>query len=66
MGSIKKLIKGGDPESNYAHYCLHKLKILPSQFINMSKPERAFIVASIDLKIEHDKKELRKIKRKRH
>jgi len=32
----------------------------------MSKPERAFIIASIDLKIEYDKKELRKIKRKRH
>ena len=34
--------------------------------MNMSKPERAFIIASVDLKIEHDKKELKKIKRKRH
>ena len=32
----------------------------------MSKSERAFIIASVDLKIEHDKKELKKIKRKRH
>lgn len=60
----KKLIKDGDFDSNYAYYCLHKLKILPSQFINMSKPEKAFIIASIDFKIEKDKKELIKIKNK--
>jgi len=30
----------------------------------MSKPEKAFIIASIDFKIEKDKKELTKIKNK--
>lgn len=32
----------------------------------MSKPEKAFIIAAIDLKIEHEKKELKKVKGKRH
>ena len=56
---LKKMLLPGE----YANYLL---KVLPSQFINMSKPERAFIIASIDLKIEYEKKELRKVKRKRH
>lgn len=32
----------------------------------MSKPEKAFIIASVDLKIEHEKQELKKSKRLRH
>ncbi|MBP5426832.1 MAG: hypothetical protein J6Y29_02930 [Clostridiales bacterium] len=58
-------MNGGDVESCVAYYCLHKLEILPSQFINLPVNEKAFIVASIQLKIEHDKKEAKKIKAKR-
>ena len=38
--------------------------MLPSQFINLPKNEKAFIVASIQLKLEHEKKEEKKLKRK--
>jgi hypothetical protein len=41
------------------------LKLLPSQFLNLPKNERAFIIASIQLKIEHEKKEEKKMKAKR-
>ncbi|KAB1436589.1 hypothetical protein F7O84_14610 [Candidatus Galacturonibacter soehngenii] len=53
----------GDGEANYAYYCLHKLKILPSQFASMDRYEKAFIIASIDLKIEADKKEAARAKK---
>ncbi|MGL4790491.1 MAG: hypothetical protein ACRCW1_03695 [Anaerotignaceae bacterium] len=52
-------------ESNYAYYCLHKLKMLPSQFLNLGKEERAFIIAAIEIKIEYEKKEAAKMKKKR-
>ncbi|MBE6070685.1 MAG: hypothetical protein E7208_01875 [Clostridium butyricum] len=54
----------GDSESNYAYYCLHKLKILPSQFISMSREEKAFIIAAIDIKVEDDKKKAKEAERK--
>jgi hypothetical protein len=46
----------GDGESNYAHYALHKFKILPSQFANLPDEEKAFVMASIDIQIKNDKK----------
>lgn len=46
------MICGGDTDSAYAHYCLHALKITPSQYINFSPYERAFIKASIDLALK--------------
>lgn len=58
----KKLIRGNSAEFNYAHYCLHKLKILPSVFANMDINEKIFIMASIDLKVEAEKKEEKKAK----
>ncbi|MBP8311610.1 hypothetical protein J4G49_02710 [Clostridium neonatale] len=57
-------MNGGDSESNYAYYCLHKLKILPSEFVNMSNEEQAFIIACIDIKIEDDKKKAKEAERK--
>jgi hypothetical protein len=54
----------GDAEANYAYYALHKLKILPSQFANMTREEKAFIMASIDIRVEVEKKEADKLKRK--
>lgn len=51
--------------ANYAYYCLHKLKITPRQFDEMDKYEKAFVIASIDIKAEADKKEQQKLKRKK-
>lgn len=30
---------------------------MPSEFLNMDTQEKAFIIASIDIKVENDKKE---------
>ena len=54
----------GDAEFNLAHFALQKLKILPSQLENMSQKERAFIYASIQVRVETEKKEASKIKAK--
>ena len=51
--------------ANYAYYCLHKLKITPRQFEEMDKYEKAFIIASIDIKMENEKKQEKKAKSKR-
>lgn len=50
--------------SNYAHYCLQKLKILPSTFLNMDEQEMAFVIASIQVRVEAEMKENKKLKRK--
>lgn len=55
-----KLIEEGDGEANYAYYALLKLHILPSVFLEMDEQEKAFVIASIKLKAEHDKKEKKK------
>ena len=47
-------------ESNYAYYALHKLHILPSQWCALEEEEKAFIIAAIDIKIEADKKAMKK------
>jgi len=54
---------GGDFESNYAYYALHKLKILPSQFVNLERAEKAFVIACIDIKIENDRKQSQRAKK---
>lgn len=38
--------------------------MLPSVFIDLSPEEKAFIIASIDLKIEAEKKQAKEIERK--
>ena len=43
---------------------LQELHILPSQFIEMSMEEKAFIIASITARIEKEKAETRKMKKK--
>lgn len=42
--------------ASYAYYCFHKLKILPSVFMNMESQEKAFVIAAINKKVEADKK----------
>jgi len=43
---------------------LHKLHLLPSQFLALPQKERAFIIAAIQVKMENDKKENKRLKRK--
>jgi len=45
-----------------AYYCLHKFHMLPSQFLQLDRQERAFVVAAIELKMEEDKKKEKQIK----
>lgn len=52
----------GDAEANYAHFALQKLHILPSTFADMDMNEKAFVVASIRIRVEDEKKEAKKIK----
>ena len=54
----------GDVEFNLAHFALQKLKILPSQLESMSQKEKAFIYASIQVRVETEKREANKIKAK--
>lgn len=44
----------------YAHFALQRLKILPSALEAMDQRERAFIYASIDLRIEEEKRQANK------
>ncbi len=55
----KKVIES-DAMAGYAHYCLHKLNILPSVFLALSRKERNFIIASIQIKTEKEKEEYEK------
>jgi hypothetical protein len=45
-----------------AHFALQKLNILPSTLADMDEKEKAFVYASIQLRIEDEKKEAAKIK----
>ncbi|MDU4726397.1 hypothetical protein [Clostridium sp.] len=54
----------GDAEFNLAHFALQKLHILPSELECMSQKEKAFIYASIQVRVETEKKETDKIKTK--
>ncbi|MDE6052934.1 MAG: hypothetical protein K2G55_04045 [Lachnospiraceae bacterium] len=54
----------GDGEANFAYYALLKLHILPSVFMAMEEMEKAFVIASIKLKLEDDKKKEKEMKRR--
>ncbi|MCI9072802.1 MAG: hypothetical protein HFH80_08390 [Lachnospiraceae bacterium] len=54
----------GDGEANYAYYALHKLHILPRQFLNMDEEEKAFVIAAIRVKVKNDKEKEKEAKRK--
>jgi hypothetical protein len=47
-----------------AYYVLHKFHILPSVFLDLPDGERAFICASISIRLETEKKEATKMKKK--
>ena len=46
------------------HYCIQKLRWKPREYLELSDKEKAFLVASIELRIESEKKEAEKAKRK--
>lgn len=46
----------------YAHYALHRLKILPGALMTLPARERAFIYASIDEQVQNEKRAARRRK----
>ncbi|RTQ91636.1 hypothetical protein EKG35_13290 [Lysinibacillus telephonicus] len=57
-------MEDGDSDANIAHYVLHKLRLLPSQYLNLPRLEKAFVIASIQVKIEAEKKARKEAERK--
>ncbi|WP_251855334.1 hypothetical protein [Enterococcus italicus] len=49
----------------YAYHAYHNNGLLPSIFSEMSVRERGIIMAFIDLKVEAEEKEAKKMKRKK-
>ena len=47
----------------YAHYCLQKLHKFPHEFLDLPFREKAFVIGSINHRIEDEKKEQDKIKK---
>lgn len=50
--------------THIAYYCFHKIKLLPSQFDALPLREKAMIIAFIQERIESEKKETAKIKKR--
>lgn len=46
----------GDPEANLAHFCLQRFGWEPSKFLNLPALERAFVIASIGIRCEAERK----------
>lgn len=46
-----------------AHYALQKLHIRPSVFAEMEQKEKALVIASIEKRVEDEKKEQDKVKK---
>ena len=46
------------------YYCINKYHWTPSQILEMSEEEKAFIHATIDIRIESEKKMEKEIERK--
>ena len=51
-------------EANIAHYCLQELHKFPHEFLELPFKERAYIIASIQIRIEKEKEEAKKMKSK--
>lgn len=52
-----------DSEAVYSHYALHRFNLMPRAFLDMDRKEKAFVIASIKVQLEKEKKETDKIKR---
>lgn len=55
---------GESPEFWYAYHAYHNHGMTPSVFSNLPREERLMIVAFIDIKMEAEEKEAKKMKRK--
>lgn len=53
-----------DSDANFAHYALHELKIRPKDYIEMDFKEKAFIIASIKVRLDDEKEAAKKAKKK--
>lgn len=49
--------------ANFAFYALHKLRIKPSEFLEMDDYEKAFVIASIQIKCEEDTKQAKEMEK---
>ena len=49
-------------EANIAYYCLHKLHKWPHEFLALSRYEKAYVLAAVEIKLDNDKKEAQKVK----
>lgn len=49
--------------ANFAFYALHKLRIKPSEFAEMDDYEKAFVIASIQIKCEEDAKQAKEMEK---
>lgn len=47
--------------ANFAFYALHKLRIKPSEFLEMDEYEKAFVIASIQIKCDEDAKQAKEM-----
>lgn len=54
----------GDTEANFAHFCLQKFGWEPSKFLDLPIQERAFVIASIQVRGEAEKKKEAELKAK--
>ena len=52
-------------EANVAYYCLLKHHKWPHEFLTLDRYEKAFVIAAVELRLENDKKEAQRAKRKR-
>jgi hypothetical protein len=51
-------------KSSIAYYCLHKFHMLPSQFVELEENEKAFVIASIQIKIDAEKRKQKEMENK--
>ena len=58
------MIEGGDSEANFAYYCLHEFHLLPSDFLQLPRREKAFIIAAIQVRAENERKKQKEMERK--
>lgn len=47
--------------ANVAYYALHKLRIKPSELLEMDEYEKAFVVASIEIRCEEEAKQAKEM-----
>ena len=49
--------------ANFAFYALHKLRIKPSEFLEMDEYEKAFVIASIQIRNEEEEKQHKELEK---